>query len=268
MKTLKKLSIIAVSFMLLFAACKKEEVINPGAASGETMKVRMTDGPANYAALDMEITGVDVYSNEKGWVTLSKGEKKINILALNNGVSADLTSDVAVSTGAYSKLKIHFGDNSSISVKNAATGATVTSNLTWTGPHEAEVTIDRKIEAGTKADIMLDFQVAQSVTEGINQYVIHPVIAELKDAMTGAKGSVKGTAAAAVTLANGSHHYDTYINASGEFLLRGVEPGTYEMIITPVQNMQVPPVASKHIEGVVITKSEINEMGTIALGAQ
>ncbi|MFL5752467.1 MAG: DUF4382 domain-containing protein [Bacteroidia bacterium] len=268
MKTYTQLSALAVSVVLIFSACKKENSVNPSPSSPDTskqgsMQVKMTDGPANYAALFMDITGVDVYSEEQGWVALSKEQQKIDVLALNNGVTVNLTPETTVSAGTYTKIKIRFSENNSIAVNSGSTGAIATIGLKWDGPREAEVRIDQKITGGAKTEVLLDFQVAQSIFQDASNYIIRPMIAEVKDASTGIKGMVKGSGAASVILTNGIHNYDTYINANGEFLIRGVEPGKYDMIVSPLTNLQGTLLSPKRIEGLVIAKGKISETTTV-----
>ena len=87
--------------------------------------------------------------------------------------------------------------------------------------------------ADAGAQVLLDFDVAQSIIRGANKYFIKPAIRELKNTQTGVKGEVEGAASAAITLSDGQNTFSTFIDAEGKFMLRGVNAGTYKMIIQP-----------------------------------
>lgn len=265
MNTLKKLSLITATAALIFSSCKKDDITEPSSStegSQGTMKVKMTDGPANFAGLNMEITGVDIYSAQSGWVTLSSNKQTVDVLSLNNGVSTDLTSSTSVSAGTYTRVKVHFSNNNSLLVKSETNGTVATASLQWAGPQDVEIAINKTVSANAGSEVLLDFQVAKSIAQTLTGYVIMPVITEVKNESTGANGTVKGTESAHIILTNGAHYYDTHTNANGEFLFKGVEPGVYEMAISPVKTA-TSTATDKRLQGFVITEGKISEAGTI-----
>jgi hypothetical protein len=249
---------IGLFAMINFSSCTEEVKEN-------TFKVRMTDAPGNYAALNMQIVGIDAYLEDQGWVNLSSENQLVNVLTLTNGMETELVSNTKVSTGVYTKLRIRFADEATVvvnsSILGGGLGSNTTQTLTWDGPSEAEIVIHEEVSANAGADILLDFHVAQSVYENAGEYFINPAVTVIEDASTGAQGSVQGTLMAAVTLFNGQHTYSTYINATGQFLIRGIEPGVYEMVIQPTeQGLQ-----EQHISNVVIIRGEIKQLGSIQM---
>jgi len=112
-------------------------------------------------------------------------------------------------------------------------------------------------------DVLIDFDVAQSIKEDGENYVIKPAISVIEDRATGVDGKVKGSASAALLLTDGEDTLSAYTNADGEFLLRGMEEGTYKLIVYPIQEEGEEMMEEKVIEGVVVVKGKIKSAGTI-----
>jgi len=256
------------TFMLInFSSCSKEEENTPG----NTFKVRMTDAPGDFVALEMEIVGVDIYHNTEGWINLSSETQMISVLDLTNGQEIELAHNTAVNAGLYTKIRIRFGDNNTLTLfgemQSGGLG-NIDVSLAWNGPKEAVIEINREVSAESGADVLVDFHVAESVSEGVSlgEYVMHPVITEIRDAQTGIQGKVEGSLMAAILLTNGENTYSTYIDASDNFMVRGIEPGTYDMTIIPNRFDPDEIVAEeKQINNIVILQGEIKQMGTIQL---
>lgn len=237
----------------LLTSCTDEAANN---AAG-TFKVKMTDAPGDYAALNIEITSVDAYHENQGWVNLSNQTTSLNVLSLTNGSEITLANTAQVQAGLYTRLRIRYAPQASITLQNSA-GSLQAGFIG--GVNETEIIIHQEINAQTGVDLLLDFNVAQSVIETSGQYIIDPVITVITDPNTGIKGQVKGASHAAVKLDNAMLHYSTYITASGEFLIRGVEPGIYTLTIFPQEAAQ-PTI----INNVTISDGEIHSMGNIQL---
>ncbi len=280
MKTLKKFSIMIVLAMVFLAACKKDESAapmqnNPGnEPQAQTFKVKMTDAPGDYEGLDVKIVGVDAYLEGKGWVALDTRAHAINVLNLTNGTEAEIASKSNAEIGVYTKLKVKFDTDATLTVNANALaegggGTVITDNsfkLIWDGPKEIEIAINEEVSADVGAQVLLDFDVAQSIIKDLNKYFIKPAIREIKNTHTGVKGQVQGTFNAAVTISNGQNTFTTFINAEGQFMLRGMKPGIYKLVILPAKKAmgEIQP-EPREIEGVVIVEGEIKQMGQIAL---
>ena len=77
MKTLKLISMVMASLLFVFTSCQKDDAYpssnsNSSSTESGTFKVKMTDAPGNYAALDVQITGIDAYLENDGWVSLNR----------------------------------------------------------------------------------------------------------------------------------------------------------------------------------------------------
>jgi hypothetical protein len=280
MKPLKKLTVFAFAAIFSLAACKKDDSAapmqdNPGSQpQAQTFNVKMTDGPGDYEGLDIKIVSVDAYLDGKGWVNLDAQQKSVDVLSLTNGAEMSIAAKNNAEIGAYTKLKVTIDADAQLQLNAFAMAdadpATIISanqvKLGWDGTREIEIAIDEQVTTAVGAEVLIDFDVANSIKFVAGKYIIKPIIREIKDARTGVQGRVEGTADAAITVTNGSATFTTYIDAQGRFMLRGINPGTYKVIIQRAQNeIDTIKPAPKEIEGVVIVNGEIKQMGQIAL---
>lgn len=278
MKNLKRVFSIMLVAVTLITACKKDEPSspnnqnNPGTPNNPnppqpgTFNVKMTDGPGDFEAMNVNIISVEAWHDSKGWIMLDQQNRTVNILSLRNGTEMTLASKTNVDAGVYTKLRIKYGNTNKLTLNANLLGSNNTVDLQWDGAQETEVVINQQVSSSVGASVLLDFDVASSVREQAGQYIIRPVITEIKDARTGAQGRVQGSANAVVYFTDGQNTYSTYINAQGDFMIRGMKNGTYKMIVKPAKTAigQVQP-KEKEIEGVVIVQGQIKQMGTITL---
>lgn len=132
-------------------------------------------------------------------------------------------------------------------------------DLNWGSSQQVEIEINEQLSANAGAEVLLDFHVAQSIYQQAQDYFINPTITVIEDASTGVQGEVQGSANAAITLTDGMNTFSTYINAQGQFLIRGVEDGMYQMIIQPAEDNLNP----QTVNGVVVVRGAITQVGTI-----
>ncbi len=274
MKNLKKISILALGAMVLFSACKKEEVTPEDPAKGEqSFKVRMTDNPGNYDKLDVEITSIAVLNSNNEWVTLNADAQTVSVLELTNGEEKEIAAKNDVDAGVYSKLKLEFSPNSQLTLNSfLSTGPLLTKvdlNFTTAGSSKTVIVeIDEEVSANSNANILIDFNVAQSIVDSANTYFLNPHITVIADEKTGVQGHTKNEIRAAIMLeneANENYKYSGYTNQNGEFLIRGMVDGTYTMTVMPDQDEDPSLNSSYTFTSVVIVDGEIKQMGEIEL---
>lgn len=274
MKTMMKKLALAGGIVLAIASCDNPDL--PGtepAPAGSSFYVDMTDSPANFSRMDVEITGVEVYHDSQGWITLNTSIRSLNLLSLANGVTSNIAVGSSMQAGHYSRVRIRFSDNNSVRLNAAvdlggihfAAGSTVM--LKWATPERfVDVTIDKTITADRGARVVLDFDAESSVTEGIGVFLFKPVISQMVNASTGARGVVVGgDAAAFIKLSDGTRTYSAYSTYEGRFLIRGMMPGTYRATIRVMQRNDAGIYEEHRYErdGVKVTLNSYADMGTI-----
>ncbi len=274
-KVLNLKAFIVVGMLVSLISCNRGEEESRG--TPQQVEVRMTDSPANYAALDVEITGVDVYIENKGWVQLSSQNQIVNVLSLTNGKSVQLGQNTFFETGVFQKVKINFGEKHGLWIYGDLTANTPIAGINlnnktkvemyWAGPKEIIVELDANTEAQNEIIILLDFDVAKSIIESGNSYMINPIIKHLKDANTGIEGSVSGTSVAVVKAENEKFNGTTYTDINGNFKFVGLEEGRYDLTIEYYKETDILMNRTEtfKIEGVAVTKGKVSSLGRIIL---
>ena len=275
MKKLKIYIVAIAALSLGMLACKKDNnpnnINNAGPEAGE-FQVRMTDAPGDFEALDVEIVKVEAYLENEGWITLNNETQFVSVMELTNGAETELASQSNVEAGAYTKVKLTFGSQNrlttnahgSLESEPISAEASLNFDLKYAGPSEIIIEIDEEVTAESGASVLLDFQVMQSIKKDAEDYILNPVITFIKNESTGVKGKVEGSAQAAILITNGSDSLSTFIDAEGNFLLRGIDEGMYDMILIPETDDEMPNDETV-LEGLVISQGEFYNAGTIQL---
>lgn len=267
---MKRIAIIMTVFTIAFGglySCKKDDPMADDQKG--KMEVRMTDAPADYEALNVEIAKVEAYHENSGWILLNSEAQSFNVLSLTNGQEISLTNNAEVEAGQYTMLRLTFGSDNTLTHSQETTigGTTayisVTSDLSWSGSKEVLIEIDHQVSASGSSSILLDFDAANSIIESGQQYVIEPTITAMKNTTTGIEGRVEGSANALVEISNGSAEYSTYISAEGEFLIRGIEEGTYDLIVYPCTEEVQQGAQAITIENITVVEGEFTNAGSI-----
>lgn len=275
MKTMKIITVTAAVLALAMTGCKKDNIESTQSGpQGRQFQVNMTDAPANFARMDITIDGVEAYHDSQGWIVLSSSTRTLNILSLSNGTSSSIAAANNLAVGHYSKVRVHFINANSVTVRSAVNignlflAANSSTTLTWAGPQDyyVELIVDKNVSEQSGAEVLIDFDAASSVYEGLNAYVLNPAMHEMHHTTTGAKGIVAGAEGQAfIQITDGVHTYSAYANASGQFLTRGMEPGTYVAYVwAPVRNEsgQIEEQTQSR-EGIVVVNGSYTSVGTI-----
>lgn len=268
MKITKVLVGMVVMAMLTLSACKKDkdkdddDDNNPAG----TFKVEMTDAPGDYSALNVEITKVEVYKENSGWINLNGNTQNINVLSLTNGTETTIASSTSLESGTYSKVRLTFGTNGTINLHGQ--GSAFTLGFNSEDDKQVEVQIDENFNSSSSTTVLLDFDVARSVSVVNDDYLLDPVITEIDDENTGVKGRLEGSVYANIRIRKNlslSDAQSTYTDNAGNFLVRGIEDGTYSLIIQPRQQDVDNNKADEEItiSNVTIVQGEIKDLGTI-----
>jgi hypothetical protein len=276
MKRIQKFALLALGFALFATGCQKDNVdpSGPPAEKG-TFKAYMTDSPGDYEAMNVEILRVDAYIEGEGWVTLNNNSQVVNVLSLTNGAQTQIASTTKAQThaGVYTQLRIVFGSNNHLTLSEEATlalGGIVVDghgifDLDFGGSHEAVVQIHEEVDSKSGAAVLIDFDVAASVKQTADKFIFEPVMSEIEDTKTGVRGHVSGAAHAALTLSNDSGSFSSYANAQGDFLIRGMEDGVYQLKAMPCHKPgDLTEPQPKEISSVTVVEGQITNVGTIS----
>jgi hypothetical protein len=244
--------IIAGSLLVSFISCTKNDTKNA------TLSVRLTDAPANYDQVLVDIQDVQINGStgDAGWQSLPVQKGVYNLLDFRNGLDTLLAS-IELPAGRISQLRLVLGSNNKVEKDgiwyNLSTPSAQQSGL--------KLNIQADLTEGLTYKLWIDFDAARSIVEtGDGSFILKPVIRTFTEATSGAiKGAVLPVDATPVVsaIANGDT-ISTIAGADGNYLIRGVPQGTYKVIFEPKS-----PYSNKYIDNVEVTIGQVTNMGSI-----
>jgi hypothetical protein len=165
MKMFRKVLMLGCSAIVLFA-CSKEN------SGNTTLRVRMTDAPAPYDEVNVDLREVRVnFSDDSsGWVNLSTHAGIYNLLGLQNGVDTVIAQGT-VPTGRVKEIRFVLGDNNTIVVGGQSYPLSIPSGET----SGLKIKIDKGLRNNLDS-LLIDFDAALSVREENGSYKLRPVL--------------------------------------------------------------------------------------------
>jgi len=256
------------SAAFLFAAFAVAACSDSSGTGTGLLTVRLTDAPFPFS----DVASVDVYvvrveaktasttdaeaidaNNHDGWTTIATPNALINLVDLGDGKTMNLGA-TTLATGNYQSFRLILDtDQSSITLKD---GTTPSISFPSAGHSGIKVILDQPIELTEDGSVMtLDFDIGRSfVMRGNNarngfnfKPVIHAVAEDITGSVTGSVHANSATGAAVPdatveVLTDGSLVTDadptqvvatTSTDASGNFRIAFLLPGSYELRATP-----------------------------------
>ena len=266
---------------VLLPSCAKDS------SGAQQISVFLTDGPASYDAVNVEILAVEVKVDSSAghelddhrcdndddrddhlrshdefgsWTSLPFTPQVFNLLDLNNGIDALLgTTTVG---GTVRKIRLTLGTNNTI-VKDGVTYPLSLINPTQNFLYVHLYDRDREHHNnGTAISVWVDFDVARSIIENNGQFFLRPVLRPFcDDNFAEIEGRVLPAAAQAVVRVY--NNTDTAVaipNPDGYFKVRGLAGGTYT-----VQFDATSPYQDTTVNNVISTIGQEAHLQTITL---
>lgn len=254
----KLLSVVAAGLLVMGAmsSCHKDD------GTGR-MQVRIMDAPSPYAFdnIYLDVVGVEIHvtpeHGDAGWIQMQTGAGVYDMLTLVNGEDV-LLADEEIPSGKVSQIRLILGPGNTIVVDGVSHPLTIPSGQ----ESGLKININESIDEGEHLTLMLDFDAAHSINvQGHgNGYHLKPV---LRGVLLERTGSIHGIATvtpgggiAVIANMNATVAYSTYADrTSGEFLLRGLNPGTYQVRVYPADSDR-----AIVYENVVVTANSVTEL--------
>ena len=109
---------------IVFTSCKKDE--NTGSS---TLNVRMTDAPAAYSKVNVEIKEVLVKMNDdsttsSGWISLKTNTGIFDLLTLQNNRDT-LIGSAVIPSGTVKQIRLILGSNNTVEVSGVTYPLTI-----------------------------------------------------------------------------------------------------------------------------------------------
>lgn len=234
-------SIVNALFVLLVLGLFACEESTEPAIDGARVRVLLTDDPANYEEVNIDIQDVQINpeDDDGGWQSLENVNTGVfDLLELTGGLEAVL-ADEELPAGRINQIRLILGDNNTVKVdgevKDLTTPSAQQSGL--------KIAINTDLEEGVTYEILLDFDAARSVVEAGNsgKFLLKPVIrASVESSMSSvATGGIEGsvlpdTVQTLVTaISEQQDSVSTYTDATGMFLVQALPPGVYDLLLEP-----------------------------------
>lgn len=225
-----------------------------------TLAVRMTDAPAAYNAVNIDLQAVEVTGSGGATVMLNVTPGIYNLLDYANGLDTLIAMGTLEGGTTVEQIRLVLGSNNTIVVDN------VTHPLSTPSADQSglKLQVHKTLEPGVAYSILLDFDANQSIVEtGNGTYKLKPVVRTIEAAVSGSvTGSIApaGVVASVTATSSGGVSYSSAVAANGSFLIAGLPSGTYSVTITPVL-----PYLPVTINNVTVTTGLVTQVGVTNL---
>ncbi len=168
-----------------------------GVPSGSSaITVHLVDGPLdNLAEVKIDLQRVAILSDTGREIELSKPEAIVDLLKLQDGVSAMVASQ-ALPVGHYSQLRLELGNRNSLTL---ADGSNVALEIPSGMQSGLKLQLDLSTVLDAMQDVFIDFDVAESLhvqmNRHVSRYMLRPVLRGVVKQRTGTLfGTLKSAA--------------------------------------------------------------------------
>ena len=150
----------------LISSCHKDE------QETAQLIVLLTDAPATYDKVNVEIIGIDIHTNLFGWTSVNVPDSIYDLLTLQDSANAVLDT-ISIAAGKISQIRLLLGNQNSVTVS----GTVYPLELSSQDETGLKLNIHQSISAGQSYTLLLDFDADKSVIqEGNGSYRLKPVI--------------------------------------------------------------------------------------------
>jgi hypothetical protein len=251
---------ISASLILFTIACNKTD------STQATLQLRLTDGPAMFEEVNIDVIGAEVHVNKdtassSGWQPLTITKGIYNILKLNNGVDTVLGSTV-LPLGDISEIRLLLGDNNTVKVDGKVLPLSVSSG----DKSGLKLKFEKKLLAGISYQVLMDFDAAKSVKEVKKgtEYKMKPTIRLITEANNGSiRGEIGTTTCKTIVYAiQGTDTLtSSYPSSTNKFVLQGLAAGTYKVAVAA----EGTGCTGKVLDNVTVVVGKVTEVSKIQL---
>jgi len=261
-RNMRKLSLLFVSLaagIFIFTACNKNS-----SGTGH-LEVRLTDDPAPYEAVYIDVQKVEVNvssdpGTNSGWQTLPLLHPGIyDLLKFRNGIDTVLAS-MDLPAGKLSQMRLVLGDNNSVVIDGQSYPLS-TPSAQQSG---LKFNIHSTLTSGIVYRLWIDFDAGRSIVQtGSGSYSLKPVIRTYSEAIGGSiKGYVLPSASKPIVWA--VQGTDSLMalpdSATGYYFFGGVNAGSWDLTLHPLDSTYADTAFAVSVSTGVVTNA-----GTVTL---
>jgi hypothetical protein len=160
----------AASLVLLLtvslAACRKDK------AGTALVAVQLTDAPAAYEEVNVEVTGVELHSDASGWVSVDVADSIYDLLLLQDSANAVLDT-LSMPAARVSQVRLILGAQNTVKVA----GQLYPLQLSSQDESGLKLNVHQDLASGQFYTLVIDFDASLSVVdEGNGSYRLKPVL--------------------------------------------------------------------------------------------
>jgi hypothetical protein len=247
--------------LLFFGACSDKDSVTPDGKA--RLAVRLTDDPAGYQKVNIDIQDVQINvtgDDASGWQSLPGVRAGVyDLLTLVNGKDT-LLVDADVPSGRLHQIRLVLGPNNSIVVD----GSTIPLETPSAQQSGLKLNVQQDVESGLMYTMLLDFEAAKSILHtGNGKYILKPVIRTLLEPVGGSiAGYVKPAGiTTAVYAIKGNDTATTFTAITGDYVVRGITPGDYNLYFLPTD----PSFQPATLSGINVMAGKVTVADTVVL---
>lgn len=259
---------LLVGISIIFAGC------DLGADDPTTtFEVQMHDATTDeLEQFNVHVKSIEAHRDGDGWKTIGTPDEVYNLLELVNGNKVVLGEEV-VESGRYTQVRLILGEQNSVVNRNGESYDLSVPSGVQTG---IKLVINAELEEGVRYKLNLDFDASKSLTKTGEspqvEYILRPVIHAYEEALTGTIGGsvtpVEANARIDVFIAD-SVFTTTYADeTTGDFLLIGLEPQTYDSVVVEATDTEGTYNSATITDGLEVVAGEKTELGEIDISSE
>lgn len=262
-----RIAITLFAAIFLFTSCDITD--ESTSSSTGTLQVYLTDAPASYDAVWIDIEEVRVHvsdddgieEDDDGWVVVNDNPMRVNLLDLTNG-EFEVLGETELESGHYSQIRLILGDDNEV-VVDGVPQALKTPSAQQSG---LKININAEIDDDEVYTLLLDFDASRSIVEAGNsgKFLLKPVIRTAELASTGVIEGIIEPAESlpwVYAIADGDTVAGTKAEVDGEFRLVGLLSGSYTVAVDP----SVGDYLDKELFDVDVIAPDTTDIGIIVL---
>lgn len=252
-----KLLLILSIFSLTIFSCSSEENDVPGLVN---LSIALVDAPGDFDSviIDVEDVFINVSGSDSDWQPMDGFiPGSYDLLKMVNGREWIL-GETTLPAGKLSQIRLLLGSGNRLYFGDSAVYLPVPS----ANRSGLKINVQEFLEGGLTYKLILDFDVDKSVLRlGNGDYQLKPVIRGNIEANSGAiKGSIiPSEKVYRIFAARASDTIRTFSNRNGEFLLRALSPGIYDVTVVNEGGLNLT------VEEVAIRAGEIKDLGELRI---
>lgn len=236
---MKFLNYAMLSLSLVFAfSCNKSDDTNPVEGTSK-ISVRLMDMPGDFDNVFVDVQDVmikldDDSEDDSGWVSVEAINTGVyDLLELTGGLDVLLLDDFELPSGYLNQIRLVLGNDNTVVID----GETFPLNTPSAQQSGLKIKVNQDLQPNINYTFLLDFNVDASIVIAENSENINlkPVIRASVEAQS---GYITGMVIpldlqVLIEATNGVETISAYADETGQFVLVGLDSGTYTVTATP-----------------------------------